>query len=457
MKITRSHFTLAILSLLAIAAVFALTGHPLVSPEYLATLGALGFAGEMDMKGIQDLLQKQNEAYGEFTRKNDELLKAKADGKSVGELTATVEKLNTELSKLSGDLTEMAKKSNRPANELLGDVKGLTPEQIAYKQSVSEFMRTGEKTGLLEMHRKAYGKKAYNSSSVPDGGIFVTAEMDTEILRVVGQTSAIARLARNVTIGTESFKKRVKTAGMAARRVRNGRSGGESATPKWDLLEFTAHTAEAEPQVENETLDDADYNLELDLSTEAAIAFAELAGLEYAVGDGVQGARGLLAYDTVANANYAWGKIGFVKSGAAADFAATAPSDALIDLQHALKSPYRSGAVWLMNDPTLGKVRQMKDGTGAYYLWQPDPLAGFGGRLLGSPVEIDDNMPNIAANSLAIAFGDIGKAYVVVNRSGTVLIRDNITEKGVTKFNFRRRFGGGVQNFEAVKLLKIAA
>ncbi|OGB26198.1 MAG: hypothetical protein A3I66_00665 [Burkholderiales bacterium RIFCSPLOWO2_02_FULL_57_36] len=411
----------------------------------------------MDLKEIQELLQKQNDAYGEFTRKNDELIKAKADGKAVSELQATVEKLNNELTKLSGDLTDMAKKTNRPTAGLLADVKGLTPEQIAYKEFVNNFLRTGEKSGGLDLHQKAYGTKKYNSSSVPDGGIFVTAEMDVELLRVVGQTSAIGRLARNVTIGTDTFKKRVKTGGMAARRVRNGRSGGNSDTPTWDVLEFTAHTAEAEPQVENETLDDADYALELDLSNEAAIAFAELAAYEYAVGDGVQGARGLLAYDTVANANYAWGKIGYVKSRGASDFAASNPGDALIDLQHALKAQYRTGAAWLMNDSTLGKVRQMKDGTGAFYLWQPDPLAGFGGRLLGSTVEIDDNMPGVAANSLSIAYGDIGKAYVVVNRSGTVLIRDNITEKGVTKFNFRRRFGGGVQNFEAVKLLKTAA
>ena len=457
MKITRHSFTMLAIMGLAAAAAFALVGHPIVSPEALAALGMIGFAGEMDMKGIQELLQKQNEAYGEFTRKNDDLLKAKADGKSVGDLQATVDKLNVELTKLSSDLTELAKKSNRPAVDLLNGVKGLTPEQIAYKESVNTFLRTGEKANLLEMHRKAYGVKAYNSSSVPDGGIFVTAEMDTEILRVVGQTSAIGRLARNVTISTDTFKKRVKTSGMAARRVRNGRSGGNTDTPKWDLLEFTAHTAEAEPQVENETLDDADYALEMDLSNEAAIAFAELAAFEYAVGDGVQGARGLLAYDTVANANYSWGKVGFVKSGAAADFAASNPGDSLIDLQHALKAQYRPGAVWLMNDSTLGKVRQMKDGTGAFYLWQPDPLAGFGGRLLGSTVEIDDNMPAVAASSLSIAYGDIGKAYVVVNRSGTVLIRDNITEKGVTKFNFRRRFGGGVQNFEAFKLLKTAA
>jgi len=65
-------------------------------------------------------------------------------------------------------------------------------------------------------------------------------------------------------------------------------------------------------------------------------------------------------------------------------------------------------------------------------------------------------MPIISANSLSIAYGNFAQGYIVVNRSGTVLIRDNITEKGKTKFNFRRRWGGGIQNFEAIKLMKFS-
>ena len=133
------------------------------------------------------------------------------------------------------------------------------------------------------------------------------------------------------------------------------------------------------------------------------------------------------------------------------------PADKLVDLQHSLKQSYRSGAVWVMSDSTLGTARQMKDGSGSYYLWQPDPTAPFGGRFLGSPVEVDDNMPAIAANSLSVAYGNFRRGYLIANRSGITLIRDNVTAKGTTKFNFRRRVGGGVYNFEAIKLMKFAA
>jgi len=402
------------------------------------------------------MLQKHNEAYGECVRKNDELLKAKAEGKAVADLQATVDKINTELTKFNTDLVEMAKKANRPG--AAGDTKGLTPEQQEYKAAFNSFLRTGKSTeDLTSMHRKAYGVKAYNSSSLPDGGIFVTTEMDTAILELVRKASGIATLARQVTIGTDMWKKRVKTSGMVARRIKNGGTGGESETPKWGYIEVPVFTTEAEPQMENETIDDADYNLEADLEMEAGMAFAELAGGEFVSGNGVQESRGILSYPVVANANYTWGSIGFVKSGASGAFAGTAPGDALISLQHALKRQYRTNAAFVTNDSTLASIRQMKDGSGAYYLWQPDPLSGFSGRILGSPVEVDDFMPDMAASSLSIAYGDIGQAYAVVNRSGTVVIRDNVTLKGVTKYNFRRRFGGGVYNFEAVKLMQFAA
>jgi len=456
MKLSRTTFTWALVSLLFVAAVFALAGNPIIPPEMFAGLAAVGMAGEMDIKGIQEMLQKHNDAYGEFMRKNDELLKAKADGKSLTDLQATVDKINADLTKFNADLVEMAKKANRPGTG--GDGKGITPEQAEYKAAVSTFIRTGKSTeDLTALHRKAYGVKAYNSSSVPDGGIFVTTEMDTAILELVRKSSGIANLARQVTIGTDMWKKRVKTSGMAARRIKNGGTGGESDTPKFGYIEIPVFTAETEPQVENETLDDADYNIEADLSMEAGMAFADLAGTEFVSGTGVQEARGLLGYSTVANASYAWGKIGFVKSGASGAFASTAPGDALIDLQHSLKRQYRSNAAFVTNDSSLAKVRQMKDGSGAYYLWQPDPLSGFSGRILGNPVELDDYMPDIASASFSIAYGDIAQAYAVVNRTGTVVIRDNVTSKGVTKYNFRRRFGGGVINFEAVKLMQFSA
>ena len=450
MKLTRNQMMYGLLAFVAILAIASAIGHPIISPETIAAMGMVpfGMSGEIELKDIKGLVEKQNEAWGEFTRKNDELIKAKADGKAVADLQATVDKLNGQFKSINDEVTEIAKKANRPAT----DGQSVNPEKAEYKTAFGKFLRKGDDDGLAELQRKAY-----NSASGPDGGYLVDEQMDTEILRVVGVTSAIGRLARNVTIGTDTFKKVSKTSGMAARRVGPGATGGESTNPKYAEMDFTAHTAEAEPWVFNETLADAIIDLEMDLANEAAIAFAELAGVEFATGTGVGSARGITGYDIVDNASYAWGKLGYVTPGTSGAFRATNPGDDIIALQHSLKAQYRPGAAFVMADSVLSKVRQMKDGSGNFYLWQPDPLAGFGGRLLGSPVEIDDNMPTLAADSLSIAYGNFGQGYLVINRSGTVVIRDNVTAKGKTKFNFRRRFGGGVQNFEAIKLMKFGA
>jgi HK97 family phage major capsid protein len=400
-----------------------------------------------DPKEVAELIQKQGEAFEEFKRKNDELLVAKADGKAVADLTADVQKLNGILNDIGAQLREIEKKAGRPDAT---DAKE-TEEQAEYKKAFAAYLRKGRTDNL-----DALQQKAMNSGSDPDGGYLVLPEMDQAIDRIAPTISAMYRLANVVTIGTAQYQKLVKKSGMAMRRVDDGETGGETTEPTYAKLLIDVHPAEVEPWVYNETLEDAIINLEADLAEEAAIGFAEGAGAEFITGNGVGKARGIAAYTNVANASYSWGNIGYIASGKSAAFASVAPADKVIALQHALKAQYRPGAVWLTNDATLGTMRQLKDGSGSYYLWQPDPAGAFGGRFLGHEVVVDDNVADIAAGSYSLAFGNFKRGYTIVNRAGTTLIRDNITAKGTTKFNFRRRFGGGITNFEAIKLMRFA-
>ena len=257
-----------------------------------------------------------------------------------------------------------------------------------------------------------------------------------------------------------SYTKIVKTRGISGGWLEENADSSEDAggtNMQWSKIEIKAEKVYAEPWISNEMLEDALYDLEADLLMEAGITFGETEGAAFIAGNGVGRPRGIASYETVANAAYTWGKVGYIASGAAGAFATSAPSDQLIDLQHAVKQQYRPSAVFMTADATLATMRQMKDGSGAYYLWQPDTTAGFGGRFLGSPVVIDDNMPVVAANSLSVAYGNFQRAYTIVDRRGIAVIRDNVTKKGVTKFHFTKRVGGGITNFEAVKLLKMAA
>ena len=91
------------------------------------------------------------------------------------------------------------------------------------------------------------------------------------------------------------------------------------------------------------------------------------------------------------------------------------------------------------------------------YLWEPSFKPGVPSLLLGYPVESADAMPDIAANSYSIAFGDYKRGYLIYDRAGIQILKDPFTTKGSVEFYTTKRVGGGVQNFEAIKLLKFAA
>lgn len=169
--------------------------------------------------------------------------------------------------------------------------------------------------------------------------------------------------------------------------------------------------------------------------------------------------RGILAYNTVANASYAWGKIGYTASGVGAALTDATHNgvDALIDLVYGLKQGYRRNARFLMNRSLQATIRKLKSKTEELYLWQPPVQAGQPATLLGYPISDDDNMPDIAAGAFPLAFGDFRRGYLIVDRFGIRVLRDPFTNKPYVHFYTTKRVGGGVQNFEAIKLLKIAA
>lgn len=425
-------------------------------PVEASSLGLLAI-GDTEAVGaeIKQLLQKQGENFEAFKKKNDELLAAKAEGKAVSDIQAQIATIDAEFKKIGEDVVELTKKAARP--QFGGEGKQMTADQVEHKEGLDLYFRKGEDAGLRDLEKKAFSKKSLSSRSDPDGGFLITAEMDTEIDRVAATMSAMREVANVRTIGRATYEKMVKTRGISGGWIAEAEDSSESTEQQWAKIEIDAQKMYAEPWIPTEMLEDADYDLEGDAIMEAGLTFAETEGAAFITGNGVGKPRGIASYETVANASYAWGKVGYIAAGAAGAFTSAAPGDKIINLQHSLKRVYRPGAAFMMNDSTLATVRQMKDGSGQYYLWQPDATVGFGGRLQGDRVVIDDNFADIAANSLSIAYGNFKRGYTIVDRRGITVIRDLYTKKGVVKLHFTRRVGGGITNFEAVKLMKFAA
>jgi HK97 family phage major capsid protein len=147
------------------------------------------------------------------------------------------------------------------------------------------------------------------------------------------------------------------------------------------------------------------------------------------------------------------GALQFIGTGVSAGFPASNPADKLVDLVQVLRQPYRQGAVFVMNSSTAAAIRKFKTSDGAF-IWQPGLVSGQPATLLGYPVIEAEDMPDIAASSLSVAFGNFKAGYVIAERNATSILRDPFTNKPYVHFYATKRVGGQVVNSEAIKLLK---
>jgi len=314
---------------------------------------------------------------------------------------------------------------------------------------VDQYIRRGIEAGLET--------KAIGSSSNAIGGYAVPQEIDAQIDQTLVAISPIRSIANVVKVGSAGYRKLIASGGTPS-----GFVGFEDARPETNTPTFTEIVAPsgelyANPAVSQQMLDDAMFDVENFLANEIATEFARAEGHAFVSGSGINQPLGFLispnssAVDSVRP----MGTLQTVGTGAPGGFPTSDPEDALIDLMQSLRSPYRQGAVFVMNSATAAEIRKFKTSTGAF-LFQPSLAAGQPATLLGYPLIEAQDMPDIAAGSLSIAFGNFNAGYVIAERNATTILRDPYTHKPYVHFYATKRVGGQVVNSEAIKLLKFA-
>lgn len=386
-------------------------------------------------------------AFEAFKEANDERLDRR-DGDVV--LEEKLARINATIDAQARRLDEIALKAARPAlgQDAHARVRQGAPE---HKAAFETYVRTGEATGL-----RALEVKAMSIGSNPDGGYLVPPEIEAAIGERLTAISPIRSIAGQRTISSSAYKKPFMTAGPAVGWVGETDPRTQTASPTLDELSFPAMELYAMPAATAALLEDSAVNLDQWIAQEVDTVFAQQEGAAFVAGDGSNKPKGFLSYTTVDNGSWTWGSIGYVASGAAGAFASSNPSDALVDLVYAVKAGYRQNGVFVMNRRTQAAVRKFKDTTG-HYLWQPPAVAGGKASLMTFTVIEAEDMPDIAANSLSIAFGDFSRGYLVVDRAGISVLRDPFTSKPYVLFYTTKRVGGGVQDFDAIKVMKFAA
>jgi HK97 family phage major capsid protein len=402
----------------------------------------------MDYRGVIDNL---NRAFTEYKAENDAKLADLAKGQADVVRTEKVDRINAAIGELQAQLDAAHAKIAAGLVGSGGEGR-VDPLKAKHKAAFEAWFRKGVgENELGSLQAQVYASAT--STSAPDGGYVIPEEMEAGITRVLAITSVMRQLARVVTLSGNEYERLISQGGAGYGWVGETGARPETTTPTLSKLSFPVMELYANPAATQRLLDDGAISIEQWIAEEVQTSFTEGEGAAFISGNGVAKPFGLTAYATVADASYVWGKIGYIASGAAS----TMPNaDKLMDLIYALKTGYQPGATLLMNRKTTAVIRQYKSGDGIY-LWQPPLQLGQPASIFGVGIAVDDNMPDIGAGTFPVAYGNFPRAYVIVDRLGTQVLRDPYTNKPYVHFYTTRRVGGGVQNFEAVKLLKVAA
>lgn len=322
---------------------------------------------------------------------------------------------------------------------------------VAYKAAHEKWVREGrENLTPDEVKTLAVG-------SDPEGGYFVTPDVSGRIVTKVYETSPMRQIASQQTISTDRLQgmEDLDEGGAGYAGERN--LSGNADTPdvgKWDIPVFWIDT---EPKATQQLLDDAAVDVEAWLAGKVSSKFGRFENAEFVAG-AANKIKGFTAYTTAADSGsgVTWGSFGYVATGTSGAFPTANPVDKIDELIGLLKDAYLTNARFVTRRKVITLIRKFKDGVGNN-LWQPSFALGTPETIRGYPITRFEDMPDVGADSLSLAFGDFKEGYQIVDRQGVRVIRDNLTSKPYVKFYTTKRVGGGALNFEAIKFLKFGA
>lgn len=434
---------------------------------------------------IKTLIETQGRAWEEYKRTNDELIKAKADGKAVSDLEAKLKSLDDGIEKAAESqkmIEDFMAKATAPgggfatkqSEEFEAEVKGFNQMLRAEYQSKGKIAPqafdaegyTHYKSGFFKMMSGTNAdslttdeRKAMSAGSDPDGGYLLPESTVGRTVAKIFEQSTMRQLANVMTISTDKIEGLVDNNEASAGWVSELGARSDTSTPQLGQYEIQAHEMYAMPKISQKLIDDASMDVEGWLSMKVADKFARVEGAGFTTGTGAGQPRGLFAYTTAATSDdtRAWGTFEHVKTGTNGGFNATTKGDVLFDLIGAFKDQYLQNAQFLMRREMRTAIRKLKGATSDLYLWEPALQAGVPDRLLGYPVRVDQYVPAMATDSLSLALGDFREAYTIVDRIGIRTLRDPYTAKPYVVFYSTKRTGGGATNYESCKFLKLSA
>lgn len=446
-----------------------------------------GVRAEVAPSGLAQILEMQNQlgqTFEEFKAKNDERLKEiEKKGSADALLSEQVGTMQAFMAESSKKIDDFIRKQERMSNEIdarLGrsQLGPLAPVNYDKEAEIfnSVLLNEGIKANFTGQDMAEYAKgignyirkgrdrlshEVQNAMSVGsdvDGGYFVDPARSATMIKRLFDTSPVRQYANIVTISSDKYEIPLD--------VNDATSGGwvgektapsETATPRVGMHVIEAHEQFAEPRITQKLIEDSAFDVETWLYNKIVEKMTRVENTAFVNGDGASKPRGIMAFTgsavVTADATRAWEKIQYLPTLTSGAFGANGV-DQMIKLMTHMKPSLRKGAVWFSNRLTLGTVMTLKDGEGRYIWTMGNIQAGQPSTLQGHPMGEFEDMADIAANTFSMAFANLREGYTIVDRLSFTLLRDIYTAKPYVKYYTRKRTGGDVTNFDAIKYLK---
>jgi HK97 family phage major capsid protein len=369
-----------------------------------------------------------------------------AMGGFISEIKDFQNDIKSQLQQQEERLTMLDRKSvtfGRPALSAADD--GQAPHQKAFEA----YVRSGDDDGLRGLVLEG---KAMSTSVAADGGYLVDPQTSATIRGVLKSTASLRQVATVVNVESTSYDVLIDHTDIGSGWSSEAVAVAETGTPTLERISIPLYELSALPKASQRLLDDSAFDIEGWLAGRIADKFARAEAAAFVSGDGVDKPTGFLTHPLVDDAVWAWGSLGYVPTGVDGDIGS---ADKIVDVVYALGAQYRANASFVMNSKTAGSVRQLKDAQGRF-LWSDGLAAAEPARLLGYPVLIAEDMPDMVSLGAAIAFGDFEAGYTVAERPDLRILRDPFSAKPNVLFYATKRVGGDVSDFNAIKLLKFS-
>lgn len=370
--------------------------------------------------------------------KTDETLKAhdKANQKVVSDLAeATKKALETEerMKELEVEVSRKSSELGKTDHKEMPEYKALQAYVKGGKESLSP-----EDMEILGAH-----EKTMRMDTDPSGGYLTTNEFDNVITKKITEISPVRQVARVRTVSKKTLEMPIRTS-IPTATYEGEAAEGSAAQSAYGSEQLTAYRLTTTVPFTMDLLMDANFNLEAEINSDVAEAFAFAEGNKFVLGTGAKQPEGFL--------------INAVIVAAAVETAgsSTISGDDMLLMTGRLKVGYNP--MFGFNRQTLAFLRTLK-GSDGQYLWQIKLGPAAPNTIAGDPYVVMQDMPIIADGALPVIYADFLRGYTITDRTGMQLIRDDVTRKkeNIVEITYHKYNTGQVTLAEAFTALKIKA